>query len=236
MVLKNSFLAPPNAKMRLHWWSYSQKFWLPCYNAQLKMVVHGNSKVLLYFLFLFFHLCSSVSLIFSTLSFSCSFLFSKLSLLLLKFFTQILFFFFSNFLSFFSIFPLLCEGLFFCRVGVGVGMVGHRHCGHAMGMVSHWFRVMLWVWVCVVVFVGLAAGFVWWVISVVVMPWVWWVIDFESCRGCGLPWVLFLWLWANFGGVVVVGCVKCWLTGGCNCFFFFFDKCGCDWNRYIILL
>ena len=35
-----------------------------------------------------------------------------------------------------------------------------------------------------------------------------------------MPWVLFLWLWADFDGIVVVGCVKCWLTGGCNCFFF----------------
>ena len=57
----------------------------------------------------------------------------------LKIFTQILFFFF-------SIFSLLCEGLFFCRVGVGV--VGHQHRGrgHAMGVVGQWFRVMLWVW------------------------------------------------------------------------------------------
>ena len=148
--------------------------------------------LLFLFFFLFFLLYSSVSLIFSTLSFSCSFLFSKLSLLLLKIFTQILF-------SFFSIFSLLCEGLFFCRVGVGVGVVGHRRHGHAVGMVSRWFRVMPWVWVCAVVFVGLAVGFVWWVISVVVMPWVWWVIDFGSCRGfyfcgCGLILMGLWWL------------------------------------------
>ena len=129
-----------------------------------------------FFFFLLFILRHSLCLCylnFSTLTFSCSFLFSKI------------------FLSFFSIFSLLCEGLFFCYVGVG--MVGHR------------FWVMPWVWVCVMVFVGLAmvghqfhgfvghvVGFVWWVISVVVMPWVWWVINFRSCRGCGLLWVLFL--------------------------------------------
>ena len=100
----------------------------------------------LFFIFLFFHLCSSNPLIFSALSFSCSFLFSKLSLFLLKFS-----------LPFFSIFSLLCEGLFFCCVGV----VGHRHRGHAVGMVSHRFWVMPWVWVCAVVFVGLVMGFVW---------------------------------------------------------------------------
>ena len=133
----------------------------------------------LFFIFLFFHLCSSNPLIFSALSFSCSFLFSKLSLFLLKFS-----------LPFFSIFSLLCEGLFFCCVGV----VGHRHRGHAVGMVSHRFWVMPWVWVCAVVFVGLVMGFVWQVISIVVMLWVWWIIVFGSCRGCGLPWVLFLWL------------------------------------------
>ena len=155
--------------------------------------------LLIFFFFLFFHLCSSVSLIFSTLSFSCSFLFSKLSLLLLKFFTQILFFFFSNFLSFFSIFPLLCEGLFFCRVGVGVGMVGRRHCGHAMGMVSHWFRVMLWVWVCAVVFVGLAAGLrLWFVLGIFLefgygFVWVWCLI-FGCCGLCSA----WLWLVSSF--------------------------------------
>ena len=136
---------------------------------------------LLYFVFLFFHLCSSVSLIFSTLSFSSSFLFSKLSFFSnfsLKFFSfssqifsQILFFFFSNFLCFFSIFSLLCEGLFFCRVGVGV--VGHRRHDRVVGIMSHRFWVM---------------------------PWVWWVIIFGSCHECGLPWVLFLWLWVDFLG------------------------------------
>ena len=98
--------------------------------------------------------------------------------------------------SFFSIFSLLYEGLFFCRVGV----VGHWRHGHVVGMVGHQFRVMPWVWVCAMVFMGLAVvghpfhGFmghaesvVWWVIGIVVMPWVWWVISFGSCRGCGLP-------------------------------------------------
>ena len=216
--------------MRLYWWSYSQKFWLLCDSAQLK----GKKKKFilrsyyfnyfidffsLFFLFLFFHLCSSVSLIFSTLSFSCSFLFSKLSLLLLKFFTQILFFFFSNFLSFFSIFSLLCEGLFFCCVGVGVDVVGHAM---GVGVVSHRFRVMPWVWACAVAFMGLVVGFVWWVISVMVIPWVWWVISFGSCRGfyfcgCGL---IFLGSCGLILVVAVVGCVKWWLTGGCDCFFF----------------
>ena len=75
---------------------------------------------------------------------------------------------------------MLCEGLFFCCVGVGV--VGHQRRSHAVDMVSHQFQVMLWVWVCVVVFVGLATvghrshgfmghamGFVWWIINVVVI-------------------------------------------------------------------
>ena len=178
--------------MRLHWWNYNQNFWLLCYGTQLKMAMHYSSKAkqktfflfcvrailsillisfLYFFSSLFFHLCSSISLIFSTLSFSCSFLFSKLSLFLLNFFTQILFSFFSNFLSLFSIFSMLCEGLFFCCVGVGV--VGHRRHGHVVGIVSHRFWVM---------------------------PWVWWVIDFGSCHECGLPWVLFLWLWVDFLG------------------------------------
>ena len=72
---------------------------------------------------------------------------------------------------------------------------------------------MPWVWVCAVVFmdlamvghwfhgfVGHALGFVWWVVGVVVMLSVCWVISFGSCRGCGLPWVLFLWLWVDFLG------------------------------------
>ena len=211
--------------MRLHWWSYSQKFWLLCYSAQLKMVVHCNLKVKkkkkkkniffilhshyfnyfidffsfffsLFFLFLFFHLCSFVSLVFSTLSFSCSFLFSKLSLYSQNFHSNSFLFLLKFSLSFSSIFSLLCEGLFFCRVGV----VGHRHRGHAVSMVSHWLWVMLWVWVRAVVFMGLAVGFVWWVIGAMVMSWVWWVIGFGSCHGCGLPWVLFLWLWVDFLG------------------------------------
>ena len=28
-------------------------------------------------------------------------------------------------------------------------VVGHRHCGHAMGVVGHWFWVMPWVWIAV---------------------------------------------------------------------------------------
>ena len=43
------------------------------------------------------------------------------------------------FLSFFSNFSLLCEGLFFSNVGmgVGVGVVGHQLRGHAVGVVGH---------------------------------------------------------------------------------------------------
>ena len=73
------------------------------------------------------------------------------------------------------------------------------------------------------VFVGLAMGFVWWVIDVMVMPWVWWVIGFGSCRGCGLPWVgcelIFLGSCGLILVVMVVGCVKWWLigSGGCDC-------------------
>ena len=159
-----------------------------------------------FFLFLFFHLCSSVSLIFSTL-------FSFLKTLS----------FFSNFwLISLSIFPLLCEGLFFCRVGVvghamGMGVVGHRHCGNAVGMVSHRFRVMPWVWVCAMVFVGLAMGFVWWVIGVVVMLWVWVAMGLTFC-GCG-----FIFLGSCGLILVVVVVADQWLW-----FFFFLDKCGCD--------
>ena len=156
------------------------------------MAVHSNSKVkkklfyvhttliilLISFLFFIFSL-PFLSSLFIRLSHFLALFFSQNSLLLLKIFTQILFFFFSNFLSFFSIFSMLCEGLFFCCVGV----VGHWRRSHAVGMVSHQFQVMLWVWICAVVFVGLAVGFVWWVIDVVVMPWVWWVIGFGSCRG-----------------------------------------------------
>ena len=77
-------------------------------------------------------------------------------------------------------------------VGVGVvahamcmGVVHHRHRGHVVGVVGHWFQVMPWVWVCAVGFVGHAVvghhvcgfvghamGFVWWIINVVVIPWV----------------------------------------------------------------
>ena len=135
---------------------HSQR-WL-CIAAQ-RLKINNNNKIknlccFIIFLFSFSFSCSlfSAPLYVSTLSFSCSFLFSKFSLFLLKFFTQILFFFFSNFFSFFSIFSLLCEGLFFCHVGVGVvghamgvGVVGYRCCGHAVGMVGHWFWVMPWV-------------------------------------------------------------------------------------------
>ena len=120
-----------------------------------------------------------------------------------------------------------------------MGVVGHQRHGHVMGMVSHRFWVMSWVWVCVVVFVGLAVvghrfhgfvghavGFVWWVIGVVVMPWVWWVIGFGSCHesvgcrgfyfcGCG---PIFLGSCGLILVVVVVGCVKWWLTNSCDCY------------------
>ena len=146
------------------------------YNKKIKKLfcVHTTLIILLisllYFLFLFFHFISvSVShFLYSFIFFLFSFL---KTLFLLKIFTQILFFFFSNFLCFFSIFSLLCECLFFCRVGVV--MVGHRHHSHVVGIVSHWFWVM---------------------------PWVWWVINFGSCHEYGLPWVLFLWLWVDFFG------------------------------------
>ena len=124
---------------------------------------------------------------------------------------------------------MLCEGLFFCCVGVGV--VGHRHRGHAVDMVSHRFQVMPWVWVYALVFMGLVMGFVWWVIGFVVMLWVWVAVGFIFC-GCGL---IFLGSGLIFLGscelilvVVVVGCVKWWLISGYYCFFFFLDKCGCD--------
>ena len=141
--------------MRLHWWNYNQNFWLLCYGAQLKMAMHYSSKAKqknffflilrtryfkyfidffsLFFLFIFFHLCSSISLIFSTLSFSCSFLFSKLSLFLLKFFTQILFSFFSNSLSLYSHFFLCCVRVYSFAVWVWVWWV--------IGVMA-----MLWIW------------------------------------------------------------------------------------------
>ena len=43
-VLKSLFLASPNPKVRLNWWSYSQKNWLFYHSAQPKMVVHYSSK------------------------------------------------------------------------------------------------------------------------------------------------------------------------------------------------
>ena len=187
------FLAPPNAKMRLHWWNYNQNFWLLCYDAQLKMDMHYSSKAKqknfffimhthyfnyfidffsLFFLFLFFHLCSSISLIFSTLSFSFSFLFSKLSLFLLKFFTQILFSFFSNFLSLYSQFFLCCV-----RV----------------------YSFAVWVWV-------------WWAIGIVAMLWIWLVIGFKSCHGCGfMPWCSWVLSWGLCGGSLAS-----WSCCGCG--------------------
>ena len=57
---------------------------------------------------------------------------------------------------------LLSHFLYYERVSsfamwaIGVGVVGHRHHGHAVGMVGHQFWVMPWVWVCAMVFVGLA--------------------------------------------------------------------------------
>ena len=127
---------------------------------------------------------------------------------------------------------MLCEGLFFCCAGVGV--VGHWRRGHAVDMVSHRFRVMPWVWVCALVFVGLAVGFVWWVIGFVVMPWVWVAVGFIFC-GCRL---IFLGSCGLILVVVVVGCVKWWLISGYDCFFFFFfDKCGCGCSLcYFIVL
>ena len=110
---------------------------------------------------------------------------------------------------------MLCEGLFFCCAGVGV--VGHWRRGHAVDMVSHRFRVMPWVWVCALVFVGLAVGFVLWVIGFVVMPWVWVAVGFIFC-GCRL---IFLGSCGLILVVVVVGCVKWWLISGYDCFFFF---------------
>ena len=120
------------------------------------MLLHN----ILIFFFLLFILHPSLCLcylIFSTLSFSCSFLFSKSSLFLFKFLTQILFFFFPIFFSLSSQFVLYYERVSsFVVWAIGVGVVGHRHHGHAVGMVGHQFWVMPWVWVCAMVFVGLA--------------------------------------------------------------------------------
>ena len=142
------------------------------------------------YIYSFFYSLFSTPLSISAISFSCSFLFSKFSLSSQFFFSL-----------FFSIFSLLCEGLFFCHVGVGVvghamgvGVVGYWHHGHAVGVglcrgvcgfVSWWVIGLMVSWV-------MPWGFVWWVIGIVVMLWVWWVINFRSCRGCGLLWVLFL--------------------------------------------
>ena len=69
---------------------------------------------------------------------------------------------------------------------MGVGVVGHRRRGHVVCMVSHQFQVMLWVWVCAVVFMGLAmVGHWFWVLLCVwvavgfifvVVGWFSWVV------------------------------------------------------------
>ena len=151
------FLAPPNAKMRLHWWNYNQNFWLLCYGAQLKMAMHYNSKAKqknfffilrtryfkyfidffsLFFLFIFFHLCSSISLIFSTLSFSCSFLFSKLSFF--SNFSCKFIFLSSQILSLYSRFFYAVWGsiLLLCGCGCGGSLASWPCCGYGESSVS----------------------------------------------------------------------------------------------------
>ena len=86
--------------------------------------IHPTPHFLRSFIFLLFSFLKTFSLS-SQIFHSNSFLF------LLKFSPH-----------FFSIFSLLCEGLFFCHVAMAVVVVGHRRCGHAMGMVSHRFWVM----------------------------------------------------------------------------------------------
>ena len=179
-------------------------------------------NILIFFSFFFSLFYAPLSV--SAISFSCSFLLSKFSLFLLNFFTQILFFFFSNFFSLSSqFFSLLCEGLFFCCVGVGVvghamgvRMVGHRRHGHAVGMVGHRFRVMPRVWVCAMVFGGLAMVghnfmFLW------VMPWGLCVGSLASwlCRGCARS--------SISGHAVGVGCCGFYF---CSCGLIFLGSCG----------
>ena len=125
--------------MHSHLFSKIKKFmlhshWLKYFNIFLSFLFSLFSAPLCLSIFLYY-------LILSPLFFLNFFLF------LLKFF-----------LSFFSNFSTLCEGLFFCRVGVGV-------VGHAMGVgvVSHWhglYRGCGWSssWVR---WVGHAVGFVW---------------------------------------------------------------------------
>ena len=110
-----------------------------------KYCIHtGLNNLIFSFLFSFLHsllLCLSV--------FLCYLIFPLLSS------SKKIFFLFSNF-------SLLCEGLFFCCVGVGVGVVGHRLCGSC----HTWVCVMPWglcgfllIWDCWICVVGL--GWVW---------------------------------------------------------------------------
>ena len=77
----------------------------------------------------------------------------------------------------------------------GVCAVGHQRRGHAVGVVGHRFWVLPWVWV--------AVGFI-----CVVMG------GLYFC-GCGL---IFLGSCELILVVVVVDCVKWWLADGCDCF------------------
>ena len=91
------------------------------------------------------------------------------------------------------------------------GVVGHQHCGHAMGVVGHQFRVMPWVWV--------AVGFIF-----VVVGWFSWAIV-----GC-VKW----WLTGGGGGLHEV-VVNCWWWLWLWLLFIIVDilfYC----NRYIILM
>ena len=92
------------------------------------MLLH-NILILFFLLFILHPSLCLCYLIFSTLSFSCSFLFSKFSLFLFKFLTQILFFFFPIFFSLSFEFFLYYERVSsFAVWAIGVGVVGHR-CG-----------------------------------------------------------------------------------------------------------
>ena len=58
------------------------------------------------------------------------------------------------------------------------------------------------------------AVWVWWVIDVMVMLWVWQVINFESCRGCGfVPWCSWVLLWWVIGFMVSWVMLRVWCGG-----------------------
>ena len=133
--------------------------------------------MLLYNILIFFFLFSSL---YST----------PLSLSLLSHFLAL--FFCQNFLSFFSIFSL--KFFSFSSQIFSLFLLNFFLCCVRVSSFAVWVQVW-WVmpWVCV-----------WWVIDVMAMPWVWWVIGFELCHGCGfVPWCS--------------GVLPWWVTISCFC-------------------